>query len=192
RAPDPRAGAAIIERPRPPFRLPGGCKQHLAIGRLHGDIDRAGVIVDVQRLAPGLAAVGGHEYAAIRARTPLQAEHRNHDVIGVMWIDDDAADLADVLEAHEIPGLARIRREIDTRAGDHVVADVGLAGAHPDQVRVRGGNGDRANGARRLLLENRLEVQAAIGRLEHTAAGRADIVDLRVAGNSHLSAPATT
>src|SRR5581483_4913994 len=184
RAPDSRAGTAVIERPRPPAGLPGGREEHLAVAGLHRDVDRAGVIVNVERLTPALAAVERHEHSAIGVRPPCVPQCCNDHVIGVVRIDDDAADLADVRETHGPPGLAGIRRQISACAGKHVVADVRFARTHPDDVGIRGCNGDRADGARLFVLEDRLPVQAAVGGLEYAPATCADVVDERIAGDA--------
>ena len=142
-------------------------------------------------ISPAPAAVGRHIHAAVGARAPFLTERRDHHVIRIVRIDHDATDLADALQAHRPPGLAAIRRQVHPGTGDHVVADVRLTRADPYQVGVRGGDRDGADRARRCVVEDGIPVQAAVGRLEHAAAGRADVVNLRVAGDAgHSRHPA--
>jgi hypothetical protein len=61
----PAARAAVIELPRGAIRLPHRGVEHLAVVRVHHQIDRAGLVIDVKHLLPALAAVGGLEHAAI-------------------------------------------------------------------------------------------------------------------------------
>ena len=60
------------------------------------------------------------------------------DDVGIGRMDDDARDAAGLLEAHVLPGLARVLRHVDAVAHDVAVADhPRLAGADPDDVRDR-------------------------------------------------------
>src|SRR5262249_56478269 len=45
--------------------VPGGDQQRLRVAGVQGDVDDAGVVIDVEDLVPGLAAVGGLVEAAL-------------------------------------------------------------------------------------------------------------------------------
>ena len=84
-----------------------------------------------------------------------------------------------VSEAHPLPGVAAVGRLVEAVADRDAVAGPRLAGAHPDLLGVLGIDGD---GADRLVVvvEDRLEDEAAVGRLPDAAAGRADIDGERI------------
>ena len=145
---------------------------------------RAGRVVHVEHLLPRLAAVRGAEHAAVGVGRPGVADRGDEDHVGVLRIDHDARDLAGVTEAHELPRLAGIGREVHAAPVDDVVADVALARAHPDEVRVRRRERDRPDRGRRLVVEDRVPGVAPVGGLPHAARRRADVVDLRLAGNA--------
>src|SRR5205807_6734310 len=103
---------------------------------------------------PGLAAVGRLVQAALLVRAPDVAEGGDIDDVGVGGVDDDAADVLRVPQAHVLPGLAAVGRFVDAVAPGDAVAGVGLAGADPDHVGVRFGDGHVAERNRRLALED--------------------------------------
>ena len=72
-------------------------------------------------------------------------------------------------------------RLVDAVAGRDVAADVGLAGADVDDVRVGRGDGDRADRRDRLVVEDRLPVDAAVVGLPDAAGGRGRVVGERIA-----------
>src|SRR5262249_48384013 len=139
--------------------------------------------VDEEDLLPGLPAVERPEDPALRARLPDAAEDRDVDDVRVRRIDEDAADLPRVRQAHEPPRGARVRGEVDAVAVDDVVARVRLARADPELVGVGRGHRDRADRGR-LLLEDRLPRQAAVDRLEDAARAGPDVDRVRVAGDA--------
>ena len=79
------------------------------------------------------------------------------------------------------PGVGRT---VDPVAFPDVAADVGLARADPDDVGVGRRHRDRADRRYRLLVEDRLPLQAAVDRFPHAAGCGRSPVDARVAGNA--------
>ena len=73
------------------------------------------------------------------------------------------------------PGLAAVGGLVDAVADRHAVAHPALARPDPDRLGVLGIDRDRADRLHRLLVEHRLERGAAVHRLPHAAARRADI-----------------
>src|SRR5207302_5083161 len=59
RAVEPAAWATAGKTPRSAPRLPQGGKQNVGVVRIKGDVDAAAVLVFVENLVPGLAAVAG-------------------------------------------------------------------------------------------------------------------------------------
>ena len=89
-----------------------------------------------------------------------------HDV-GIRRMDDDPWDRVGRCQSHVGPCLARVDRFVDTRASHRTTEDVGLAGANPDDVRVRRGDGHLANRGRRGMLKYRLPSCPLVGRLPY-------------------------
>ena len=115
------------------------------------DIAPARLVVHKERALPGLAAVGGLEDATLVVRPEGRPQcGQPHRVRGV-GMHLDAADLARVLEPHELPGLPGIRRLVDTAPDDDVRADGGAARADPHVIRIRRRHVDRADRAGRDL-----------------------------------------
>src|SRR6185437_2116068 len=88
--------------------------------------------------------------------------------------------LAGVPEAHVLPTLAAIARAEQPVAIDGVVAQIALAGAQPDGLRVFGRDLYRADRARRPMLEDRVETVAPVDRLPQAAPGCSEIIDVVV------------
>src|SRR5262249_42947549 len=158
------AGAAARQLPRPPPRLPQPGEEDARVVRVEADVRGAGVAVLVEDLLPGLAAVGGAVDAALLVGPEGVAEDRREGNVGILRVDDAGADLALLLPV-VLPGPAGVGGLVDAVAGRDVAADVGLAGADVDHVRVRRGDGQGADGRDRLVVEDRLPGEAAVGRL---------------------------
>ncbi len=138
----------------------------------------------VQRLRPRLAAVGRAVHAALgRVREHVAERADQHDV-RVARIDDDGRDRVRRAQSHVRPGLAAVGRLVETVAPRHVVARVRLAGAHPHDVVVLRVDRDRADGRDALRVEHRRPGRAAVHRLPHAAARRAETVQFRIAGDA--------
>ena len=99
-------------------------------------------------------------------------------------MSDDPRDPAGGVQSGVGPALAGVRRAVDPVAERDVAPDVGLAGADPHDVRIGGGYRDRPHREHGLVVEDRSPVDSAVGRLEHPAGGRAEVVGVRVSGNS--------
>ena len=88
-----------------------------------------------------------------------------------------------LLEPDVRPGLAGVGRLVDAVALEHVAAQLGLAHPDVDDVRVRLGDGDRADrGGLEEAIGDGTPRQAAVGRLPQPAAGGAEVVLERPAG----------
>ncbi len=189
----PRPGVAVIGRlPNP---APGPAAVHTAlrapplirrgvhgsaIGVGHHQVVRARIVINLERLLPGLAGVGRLEDAALAARSEQRAGRRDeHDVV-VLRIDDDAIDVVGLAETHVRPRLAAVRGLVDTVAPRRRLPVVRLAAAGPDQVGILLRDRDVANRNQPHVLELRLERRAVIDRLPDAAVSGADVVDRRI------------
>ena len=147
--------------------------------RIDGDVAAASVLVDVEDLLPGLAAVGRAKDAALLVGVPQVAGGADEDVVTVQRIDDNPRDALAVRETDVLPVVTAVGALVDAVPHRHAVSRPALAGAHPDDIGVRRIDLDRA-GCHRMVVEYRLERDAAVLRLPYTARRRCDVDDHRV------------
>ena len=155
------------------FRVPGPAaeREHAGIhdvrvGRIDVDVGTAGQVVLVEHLLPALPAVHRLEEPAFLVRAPLAAERACVHDVGVARVDDEARDLLAVREADVHPVLAGVDRLVDAVADGRVVAGIALARAGVDHIGIGRGDGDGANRHHRLVVEDGLPRDAAIGLLK--------------------------
>ena len=90
------------------------------------------------------------------------------------------------------PMPSPVRGFVDTVSERYAVADIGLAGADIDHGRIARGQGQITDRGYRLIIENRLEGQAAVFRFPHTTRGRPHVDDIGIARHAlHIGNPAT-
>ena len=107
----------------------------------------ADAVVDVEDLLPRLAAVDRPEDAALLVPREQVPHRRDVDDVRLRRVNDDARDVVRVGQAHELPGRAGVGRLEDALARVRRSRVRLLAGAHPDDVRVRRRERDRADGS---------------------------------------------
>src|SRR6185312_10348256 len=110
---DAALGAAVNQCVDVALALVGGSVEGVGIARIHDQVAGAGVLGDGEHVFPGGAAVGGLEHAAVAARAPERSLGGDIDGVGVARIDDDAADVAGILESHVAPGGAAVVGAVD-------------------------------------------------------------------------------
>src|SRR5262249_6499516 len=159
----------------------GAGVERVRLGGGDGDIDAAGVLRPVQRMLPRLAALAGPGPAALPAPRPEVTDRCAVSHVRILRVDDDAADVVRVAQAHVRPGLAGVGGLVDAVAPGDGVARVALAGADPDHVRVRRRHRHVAHAEGALPVEDRDPGVAVVGRLPQAAGRRGDVHDLRVA-----------
>ncbi len=190
---EPAAGAVRgrVGVPGRAARLPQRGEDELA-ARVRGEVDRAGVAVAEERARPGRAAVGRAVHAARVVGAVGVAERRDQQRLGVRGIDQDAPDLARVLEADAGPRRARVGRAVHAVAVHDVGAHVGFAAAGVHRVRVAGCDRHGADRGHRLRVHHRQPGPPGVGRLPQAAADRAGIVRARIARHAahRIGAPA--
>src|SRR5205823_5376564 len=77
------ARSAALQIPRKAPRLPESGEDDRWCPRIDGDVGCAGVLVFLQHLLPGLAAVARAINAALRVRSERVSEHRGKRDVGV-------------------------------------------------------------------------------------------------------------
>src|SRR5205807_1606641 len=97
------------------------------------------------------------------------AKDRHEDPVGVVWIDEDRAELLAVPQPEMVPGLAAVGRFVNAVAGGEIGSLQTLATADVDDVGVGGRHGQRAHRAGRLVIEEGLPGAPVIGGLPDTA-----------------------
>src|SRR5271155_5680610 len=106
------------------------------------------------------------------------AEDADDNDIRIARINQDSADEARIFQSDVGPGGAGIGGAIDAVAG-------GLfAGADDDDVGIRGGDGDVADGGYVFVVKDWLPGGAAAGGFPDAASGGADVVGGGVAGDA--------
>src|SRR5262249_5223001 len=153
-----------------------GRVEHIGVARVHRQVHRAGPAALVEHLAPGLTAIFGLEDAALLVRPPGVAERRDPRDVRPGGMDQDVADVARVAQADVAPGAAAVAGAVDAVAVRDVAADGGLAGAGVEDARLRGRDGDRADGGgAEGAVRDVLPVAAAAGRLPDAAGAGAEV-----------------
>ena len=151
----------------------------------------AGVLVLVQHLLERPSAVGRAEDAALGVRAVRVAEHGDEQPVGVARIDGDRRDHLAVAQAEVLSTSSGVGGLVDAVADREIGADDAGAGADVDDVRVRRRDGDRADRAGRLVVEQRHPVGAVVGRAPDAAVVEADVEDVRLAGDAGQRAGAS-
>src|SRR5579871_2529131 len=150
-------------------------------GRVEGQGDGAGVLVLVQHLLPGRAAVGRAEDAALGVGAVGVAEDGDEEAVGVARVHDHRRDLLAVAQPQVLPGLAAVGGLVNAVAGGQVRALQPLAAANIEDGRVRRSHGQ---GAGQLPVEERHPDVAVVGGLPDAAVVDADVKDVRMAGHA--------
>src|SRR6185312_2978985 len=139
---DAATGAAAVLIPGADAELPHAGEEGGGVVRVHGEAAAAGLVIHLEHLGPGLAAVAGAVDAALGVVAVALAHGADEDLVGVVGVDDDVGDLSGLLEAHVPPVQAGVGGAVDAVDGRGRLADDGgLAGARPDDIGRRGGDG---------------------------------------------------
>ena len=174
---DAAAGPAAHVAVGAALALQGGRVEHVGVGRVHGQIGHARVFVDGEDALPGLAAVGGLEDPAVAPRAPKRADRGHVHDVGILRVDDDAPHVLRGAQPHVLEGGAAVHRLVDAVPVGRAAHVVGLARPHPHDVGGGGRDRDVAHGAHARVVQDRLPVDAAAGRLPDAAGRRRDVDD---------------
>src|SRR5439155_7485301 len=93
--------------------LPHRGKEDVRILRIEIDVDAAGAVVEVMNFLPALAAVASAEDVTFGVFAVSMPERGNEGGIRIRGVDDDFADVARVLQANVVPGLAAVVPTVD-------------------------------------------------------------------------------
>src|ERR1041384_2321080 len=181
---EPASRAAALPAPGVELELPHSGPEDARVSGVHDQVGRAGRIVDEEHPLPGLPAVHGAVDAALGLRPVAVALGGGEDDVRVGGVDHDPRDAAGVLEAHEGPVLPGVGGLVDPPAHRDVAPDPRLAGAGPDDVGVGRGRRERADRGDRLVVEDRLPVDAAVAALPDPARCGAGVVGERIADDA--------
>ena len=106
------------------------------------------------------------------------AEDGDEQPVRIAWIDDDLRDLLAVAQAEMRPRLSGVGGFVDAVARREIGTLQPFAAAHVDDVRIGRRDGNRADRAGRLVVEDRRPDAAVVGRLPHAAVGGGDVEDV--------------
>ncbi len=176
----PLPATAAVEAPRLPPPLVRRREQGIGAGRVHHDVDEAGVVVDELRVRPGLAAIAGLVEAAFRVGPEEVPDRGDVDDVRILGVDDHAADRLGFLQADILEGLAGVGGLVDPGAERRALAVVGLPGADIQDVGIRLRQGEGADRRHRLLVEERRPGRAVVDGLPQAAGRVGDVHHRRV------------
>ena len=104
--------------------------------------------------------------------------------IGIVRVDDDLRDLLAIAQSEVPPGLAGVGGFVDAVAHGEIGALKAFAAADVDDVRIGRGDGDGADGAGGLAVEDGMPGAAEIVGLPDAAVVDADVEDIRLTGDT--------
>ncbi len=173
---------AVLPRALP--RGPQGGVDDVRIRRVERHGRGARVLVLVKDHRPRPAAVRRPEDAALGVRAVRVAEDRGVNALRVTRVDGEARDLLGVAKAEMRPRFPRVRRLVDAVADGEVGPLQALAAPDVERVGARRGDGEGADRARGLVVEDRRPHASRVRRLPDPAVVRGGVEDVRVAGDA--------
>jgi hypothetical protein len=169
-----RAVAALEEIPSTPVALPHRSVEHTGVARVHGEIDRPGLIVGLQYVFPsGTTIVGAINAALFIPR--IQMSYRSRvDAVRIRWVNQYSADVVAFMKSFVHPRFAAVFGFEDSRSGVAGSARVRLTGAQPNGLAIAT-HGDVADDDCAFLVEQRRPCFAHVFRAPQAAGGESDI-----------------
>ena len=191
---DAASRAAADQRPGKALRLPHRCVERVRVLQIDHDVVAAGIRIDVQYLAPRLAAVGRFVDAALGVRLEHVPHRRRVRDVRIARIDDQRGGLVRFAQPGVRPRRASVGALEDAVAGVEVLADIAFAGSRIDHARIGGRDGQRADrGGRRrqLSVADVHPVLPVVGAFPNAALNAAHVEQVAAGdgGNRH-DAPA--
>ena len=160
--------------------LPRGGNENVRIARVHHHVGNTRAFGDGDERGPRFAAIGGLVQPAVTAIGPQRSLRGHVHHIAVTRVNHNARNVLGRPESHALPVLAGVVGAIHAVAVGHAALRVVFAGAHPHGVGLALVEYHRANGVRRLLVEDGCPGRAAVVGLEYAAGRDADIHDARI------------
>ena len=173
------------DRPRLPLQPRHPRVHDAGVARLDFDIHGTNAIVDVQDLAPGLAAVIRleHPTLGILLEGVAVGGHPHH--VGIGRMDTHGADLTGVGEPGELPCGPAIGRLVNASTGGHIASNAVGSGADVDDVGIGISDGDRAHRPKRNpAVCDGCPRRTAVRRAEEPAARDAHVEGARLRGHT--------
>ncbi len=177
-----RPGTADLPRRLP--RRPQHREHSLRIRRIEAEVHAAAVVVLEQDFLPRLAAVRRAIDAPLVIRAVGMSQHRHEHTVGIARVDEDRGDLLPVPQAEMTPGAPAVRGLIDPVSYRQVGTLQAFAAAHVQGLGIRRRDGDRADRAGRLVVEDRRPGAAVVGALPHAAVVHPDVEHVGRAGDA--------
>ena len=165
----------------------------MRILRIENDVDGAGAVVKIENFFPRLAAVARAEDSAFGVRAVSMAESGHKNDVRIRGMNNDRADMASVFQAHVDPALARVRGFVNAVTKGNIAANAGFAGANVNDVGIGIRNRDGADGRDRLLIEQWIPSDTAVGGFPDASADGSEIIGVWLARHArHRQHAATT
>src|SRR5262249_45878730 len=170
----------VGQPPWKPSAFVGSGVQDVRLSPVDHKVDSAGLIVYVKNLGPGVAGIGCLEYSPLLIRREQMAHCGNVHDVWIRRVNYNPGDVLRIRQPHVSPLCSAICRPVD------IVTPVGAAGArciarpYPDDLAVRGSDGDRSNRSDVLALEDRRECCAGVCGLPYTAIASCDVESVQV------------
>src|SRR6267143_268249 len=167
--------------PRGDARRPENGVNRLRVRWVEGEIGSAGVFVFVQNLGKSPAAVGGTKNAALGVRAVGMAFGGDEDAIRIFWIDENRSDLLCITKTKMRPGSSGVGGFINSVPGGEIRALQSFTTADVNNIWIGWRNGEGADGAGRLIIENRIPGIAEVRRFPDAAVDCGHVKDIRLA-----------
>ena len=183
-----KAGAGPGKRAILPWalpRFPQRAIDDVGVHRIEHDVDGTSILILVEHLLERRAPVSGAKQSALRVGSVRMAHHGDEKPVRVARVHHDLRNLLPVAKAEVRPRLAGIGGLVHAVARREVRTLEPFATAHVDDVRIRGREGDGADGPRWLLVEDGIPRAPVIIGLPHAAIHRTDVEHVRLVGNAH-------
>ena len=161
-------------------RFPQRRVEDLRVTRIESDLDSACLVVAVEHVFPGLAAVSRSEDATFLIRAGRMPEGGDVHHIGIGRMDANFRDRLAVSQADVGPGFSGVGRFVDAVALRDVAAQLAFARAYVNDVRVGRRHRDSADRrGRQASVRDGGPRHAAVRRFPQSAAGRTKVVLVR-------------
>jgi hypothetical protein len=160
----------------------GGGEERVGVLGVEHEVHAAGAAVELQRVLPALAAVGGLEDAALGVLAPQVPEGADVRRVRILRVHHEARDVVGLGGAEVLPALAGVGGAVDAVPPGGAVAAVPLAAPEPNDLGLRRGDRHRADRRDRLVFEHEPPGGPIVGGLEEPAGAERDVERGRVGG----------
>src|ERR1700687_2970601 len=96
------------------LQRPHAGKQNARVFRVHHDVRTAAVFIGEQHALPRSPAVGRAKDTALLLWSVSMTKRARQNDVGIPGIDCEVADASGLLQSHQLPGLARVSRFVNS------------------------------------------------------------------------------